>query len=493
MLRTNFSIGALLLSVLAVGCATPDKQVDDESTDTTGGTDDGSTEPTGGTGGVSTEPTGGTGEDEAPVPFDPGSRLIPRAAASAEDPVHVAQLFGWYDQVLDLDCSFANTVEGDIRCVPIDTQVIRGFTSPDCAPGTEIAVIPSQGFDCDQGLVVYSRNAPDADESCGEWLPEYGVIELGEKLPKTQFFYGSGQVCLAHEEPSPDWTANYCQYTEASLADFVRADILEEPVGAIERHTYVGEDGSRQVWRGYDPGIASGVFPDRGRLLPSVGGSLAAFADPGCTVPAACGVQCGEVTLFWDEGLCVADVARLGATQVDGYAGDTCTALQQGDLACYEVVEIRPPLIYANEQVGVGRLQLTWARHADTSLMPIGLLYDTELATPCYATELSPGQFQCESLAGPLPSVFSDPECLVRIGAEASDGGCSPPPGAVRGPDGEPLRVNPLPVFDGPTYTRNGQPDDGPAFNCSERLDPTALYELIPAEVGWAPLVTLAP
>lgn len=488
MRRTKLSILALLVPGLAGGCKAPDSQSgDDESADTTGNATD---DPTGNT---TDAPTGGmTGEnDDAPLPFEPGSRLIPRAVASPEDPARVAQLLGWHDQTLALDCSFATTVDGDIRCVPIDTLAIRGFSSPDCAPGTEIVIIAAQQFDCDQGLVTYWQNAPTADESCGQWFPEYGAIKLGQKLAITQGYRNDGGACVPQWKPSPDWTANYCQYSEAPLADFVRADTLSEPVGAVQRQTLVGEDGSRQVWRGYDPELKHEVYPDRGRLLPPVGGQAEAFSDPGCTTPAACGTPCrGGVTLFWDDELCAADVARLGVTEVDGYAGDTCMAITLGPgSTCYEVVELRPPLLYEPLQVGAGRLQRTWARHADTPLVPDGSFYDTVLETPCFAIEASPGQFQCEASAAQMHSVFSDPECLVRLGAEYENS-CKPPPGAVGSPDG-PLRVMPLPAVEGPTYTRNGQPDDGPAFNCSARPNPTPLYDLLPAEVGWAPMIKL--
>lgn len=111
------------------------------------------------------------------------------------------------------------------------------------------------------------------------------------------------------------------------------------------------------------------------------------------------------------------------------------------------------------------------------------------LETPCTVVDPSLDQLECRNNTQ-MSSVFSDPECLVRIGAERSGGGCTSPPATVDGPDG-PLRVNPLPDWEGPSYTRQGQPDDGPAYFCAERPVPTPLYDLVPAEVGWATLVEL--
>lgn len=126
--------------------------------------------------------------------------------------------------------------------------------------------------------------------------------------------------------------------------------------------------------------------------------------------PAVCGQLCGDVTLVWDEPLCSADVVRTGATDVDGFWGDACMALQAGDeVKCREVVEVRPPLTYDSEHIGAGRLQLTWAHHAGARVMPTGLFHDTVLATPCFPTDANPGQFRCEASGGIWPSVITLP------------------------------------------------------------------------------------
>lgn len=462
---------SLLSAVSVLACGDP--------TATTGS----ATETTGSSSDTQAEPTG-AGEGEAPLPFEPGSRLLPRTLASSEDPARVAVLLGWRDQELALDCEFADTVEGDVRCLPIHNVALRRFSSPDCAAGTEVAVID----DCGVGLAVHERNAPGADESCGEWSPQYRAIELGQKLPNTTVYYrNSWGSCV------PDSPANVCEVTEVPLSGFVGAEFVPEAVGAIERHTLVGDDGSREIKRGYDPEIEHAVYPDRGRLVPDVHNALESFADPECTQPAACSTSCiGAVTVF--ERGCEADVARLGAAEVDAYElGGACTAQTPNpDLKCHEVVEIRPPLLHERQQVGEGRLQRVWARHADAPLMPLGWsFYDTVLGTRCGPEETSPGQYQCV-YHGNMGSVFSDPECLVRIGAERRDSDCGQPPDVVAGPEG-PLRVIPLPEVKGPTYSSNGVPDGlpvPPAF-CSERPDPAPIYDLVPTEVGWAPMVRL--
>ena len=479
-------VAPALVGVIAA-CVQPDVQIgDDGDADSDAGDssdpgDDGSD----GNDGID----GGDGDgdpNEELRPFVSGTRLRARALVSAEDPTAVAALIRWYDQSLELDCLFVDTVDQEIRCLPVDSLVIRGYSTPDCAPGSEIAVIAGQAFDCDVGTAVYWQNSAEADETCGAWLPEYGGVQLGEKLPLTDSYHDNTGTCTLLSKPSPEWKGNYCRYELLPAATFVGASLDVTEVGTLERHTLRGDDGSVEVRRAYDPVLGEPVYPDRGRLLPSVSGSAPGFADEACTEPAACGAPCPDIGVLWTDS-CSADVALLGAAKIPGWwAEDMCVAAPFDQNSwCRVITEIRPAIEYQLRNTGGGRLRRSWIERGGVALVPHDdYFYDTVLDTLCRADEST--AYRCEHHDWDLASVFSDPECLDRIGAEYKNT-CQPPPNAVAGADG-PLKVVPAPEFAGPTYTRNGQPDEGQAFNCTQRPEPTPLYELVPAGVDWASL-----
>jgi hypothetical protein len=433
------------------------------------------------------EATGETGDElDPPAAFTQGERLSPRLFASPEDTVDAVVLRGWRDTLLDLDCEFAPAIDGSMRCLPINSQIQRVYSTPTCEPDSALARIQDgDEFDCGQGYVTYGVDAGTCTFSL-----EYGVVRLGDEVPASDVNVGyyrpySGD-CIPIISSFP--TDTYCTFSDEPLATFVGADVVLEDIGMIQRRTLVAEDGSIQLDGIFDPDLGVDLFGATDELVPSVSGTFAAYADASCSEPAACSSEpsCGFVKV--DEG-CEQRVMDIGAVIGEAFAGSDCAPVDDNQATCYAASE-RPEIGYVEQHVGAGRLARVWINHAATPIVPLDIFfYDTELESNCFVRDASGVCSLPESIYG-FGSVFSDAECLVKIGA-AYLSSCREPPKTVDGNVDEPMTVEPLPAFEGPTYTRNGQPDDGPAFNCTERPLATPLYAFEPSTIELAPVIEI--
>jgi hypothetical protein len=427
--------------------------------------------------------------------FASGTRLRARVQVPTADGGDdaAAIVLGWHDQLLDIDCQMVKTTDGAYQCLPTQYSVQRVFSTPTCEPGSGVArIFQPSGFDCSVGFGAFDVQTP----AC-EYSTVSGVVALGQAIPGSIDTYGyirtvAGECNQLRPPPGGENPWTYCEVSDVDMSMFVSAEVTERDVGQVRQRRFRTEDGASAVLVPLlDPALGVSLYAEDDQLLPLVpsfsGAGFELFSDAACTERALCASpQCVNVVI--SRPACVSTAYRLTDTvsTVYGPGPDHCAAQSppQGDgIACYAQVEALAKIPYTKAKIGSGRLRALWIEHGGEAVEPSGWFYDEVLDTTCWTMSIADGSLRCVPIGQGYqwPAVFSDATCDTRVGYELVGECLFEPPAFATFTAGdvaqEVWRMTPVNVSaPSVTYTRNGQPEGGKAFNCTARPDNAPYY-----------------
>lgn len=384
---------------------------------------------------------GGGPEDEKPggpislfLPSD-GTRL---KARWLETPDGQRSFAGWYDSLLQIDCTIARLADGELRCMP--RGLSDGSTVFADAACLRRAVISPRGS-CET-----ERYAHDSDSS-DPCQPHFKVYVLGERETAREFFLKRETTCSAAFRVS---TGLAFQELGAELppATFVRMQPRSEvPVTADDPLQLVvleGEDGARDDggWQLVRSSATCGqTMLDDGRwhCVPSGATADGDFADASCAQAlvrffAACAPpavarlpspdRCQPRRQLYEVGPRIESPFRI---QFGGrcLAGKPHPGLEYRSVGA-PLPDHTFPVLETRLSSSPGRLRRRHfvapggrARHDDW--------FDSVRNEPC-APELLEGQYRCAPASQSFQYLFSDERCTQPLHGPDSPACASPMP-----------------------------------------------------------------
>lgn len=444
--------------------------------------------------------------------FGSGERLRARLVRAADGSSAHGEglLIGWRDTALDIDCEVVPAVDGNLYCLPIQTGVLRVFQTPTCAPESGAARLygPS-GQSCADGYGTYMQGGA---ESCG-YEPRYGVVALGAQQSGSLATYAyvrtadgaCNKLGPPPGDPNPPYI--YCEMAEAPLETFVAAQVTSTQLGDLRLDVQHTEDGAFAPLGLFHDTFDAGLYPYHGQLMPDnsavpqvSGPGFSFFSDADCTQPVVCSPpSCAGALHMSDADFCNSTIIGLGGPVTSLYGpaqGIGCGPQPNpygGEIQCYAATETYPGLPYDEVAVGAGRLRSLWISYQGHVAEQLWELWDTELGTRCTVDRQSSGPLTCHPpTIWDWEAVFEDASCETRIGYAYRGPSCDAPSPVVYGQLGgytQPTGLYRMLALDLPiperTYTRNGQPEGGQAFNCTENeAAPAELFVAEPLDEG---------
>lgn len=364
-------------------------------------------------GGDASSPDGATLNPDAsttlPAEYTAGSRLKPVVYEQG-----VARLFStWHDSQKNVDCSWAKTEGGTLRCLPPARSLQRFFTDAGCTKPVDM--YPS----CGQVPSLVSEQSCTATK----------VYAYGPAVTVTKVYALAGDTCF-EDALTPD--ARYFTPTPVPVTDFVTGTMTPEPRGAqLKANVIKGEDGSIDAATIVD--VAAG-FRCASRALPGsdlvCSPAMMPFMDTSkyasedtCTTEV--GVVDDNQNPFCEPLSVVSN--NLGAVLKvkEIYKGDL---FAQDNLACVKAtlksgvavvpgdpVDAKTWVTTKTTTEGTDRVQLRVA-NAPTGERLFGFEFtDTSRNAFCGATETPGGKFRCvPDLALPIAH-FEDAACAKPL------------------------------------------------------------------------------
>lgn len=373
--------------------------------------------------------------------FTSGSRL--RARVVRADGVSL--FLGWHDRVQDVDCAFAETADGAIRCVPSGPGVTSvgavyldaACTTPAISPGRPECgglKLVVQGDRCNRAVSIgrVGTTIMSAD-------PDYYQHPDGSCTTGS----GGGTTSLTITGSLP-------------LTAFVAAKKVDVPRGGRLAQTFLeAEDGSAQAYELIDTERKTSCVarPRTDRCVPeAVAWVFGDYTDPSCTTAVAATVAaftaaCGKPPSLvldlpgygspWDGKGCGpeggATFYQVGAPAIgDVYGGSaSCSKLQFTGQEFYALgapvpAEALPRLIHGSS--GAGRIKLrAYADERGTRLVGY-TLFDSARGEECEAALAGDGALRCmpaPQAFGSISAFYADAACLIPT--VTTRPGCAPP------------------------------------------------------------------
>lgn len=205
------------------------------------------TAPTGPDGGGTDAPSnetstegGGVYPADAPITqkFIGGTRLKPKAVVSIDGERSV---LGWFDTLMNVDCSFRLAMDGELRCLPTnrgsDSYWDRGFIANNCM-GEAVLVDKREGSARD--TCTPNKYFVSADESvCPR---KYRVEPVGAESNATSYWYQ--ETNCTQSNLSTGWKL-YSLGAESAPTEWVKGTIVNEPAKDGLSASFIGgDDGS---------------------------------------------------------------------------------------------------------------------------------------------------------------------------------------------------------------------------------------------------------
>lgn len=407
--------------LLLLGCSDSVAEGPESGSTTAEGASDGTSEP-GSTSSVeSTSEASSSSADESSTgggpadaqPWAAGSRLRP---VLEHDDEGLERLLRWFDPELEVDCYFAETVDG-FACRPLAYWSADTFADASCSEPATV------------------------DQGCSE-VPAYGSLHAPGCGPPTAMERGEALEVLYRRDAEgacEAWrgASGYrLRPLSPSVALVGATRTLQEVDDQLGRWEYVGDDGSSQ-WVGptvldadaeltcspieVDGAVACASYPFASRQP-----SLHRAADCRTSDVAVGSVVegCPAPRFVHDDGGGFGTITgSLDAEELWRSGGGLCEPLDPdtwSDTARF--YEFRPfestdapPMVL--ERVGSGRLRLQEPRSVDGD--PLGLpsyeWFDTQLDTTCSSRNDGSGTSRCAPLASASLQFFGDAACSMPL------------------------------------------------------------------------------
>ncbi len=405
---------ALTGLLLLPACADPARPPASGGSSTSATDDETSGGSTGIPGGDDSSSTSGSAGDDssttdAPEDLEPwvaGDRLRP---VVERDEDGQARLVRWFDIELEVECDFAETVDG-FACTPAARWADAVFADADCStPATydsDCEAVPPLG-------TLYPTG-------CGPGTP----MRRGAAVSATYFRDPDG-ACIERPE-----VAGYRLEPLAPSMLVAASRSRTEIDGLLGRWTYSGEDGSSQ-WAG--PVELDTDFPCSIVEIDDTSICIASWlgtTDSTLHVDAAC--TQGDVAVAYPFPQCPqprfieTGVGSLG-TITDDFEqealwrddGFSCTSLAETvwgepiSFHAYRPFEPgdAPPVTLGREGSGRLQLQQPLASAGEPLGQPTPLWFDTELSTPCILRPDGTGSSRCAPEPTAIALYFGDADC----------------------------------------------------------------------------------
>jgi hypothetical protein len=340
----------------------------------------------------------------------------------------------FYDRVRKLACLWYAVGDNAYRCLPSDNVFYYPVRFED-----SLCTRPVYEF---IGGACRQPPAFIRDESGTLTCPTSFLLrKMGTKLPNRSYYSrASTGECVSR--PIPDRDDLYEFGDPVPLTDFVAGTIRVGPVvKSFAQRTVVGEDGSRAIFGFRDVAgqldcstrtAADGSF----RCLPFTVGTMTAFVDDACTMPAGLGAKsaCTTAGSYLSRSTAVgcefrASIYRAGERLEVGYENfsngcDTSTGAPFSDY-WRAGDEVAPETFVAatlTPAAGPARLQ---PRIIGTPMGPVltQSLWDTKLDRACSTVLMSDDTYRCAG--SPLPRIitgfFADSECTQPVLEDVAD------------------------------------------------------------------------
>jgi hypothetical protein len=432
-------LGGLVAAALAAAACSSSDPPDVKLPDVGPGATDASTVgpdggPAPGDGGV--DPAGDGGAGEARL-YSGGTRLRARFHRTSDG---TFAFIGWNDSQIGIDCRFAVSSDGRLRCVP-STPLAYVYTSPGYFKDAS----------CTQRIAVHGTGPCAA-------TPRYASMDDRTVCPERTRIYALGAKLATTTAYYRDAGGGPCQQTTWSGADlydvgaevaataFVAATEQTGPdLGGVARADLTADDGARGFSRFVDVARAQTCyFRDATdgslRCLPSGDAyvSTSTFANASCTIPAASrsATACPAPTTAQSstpQGCSyVTRVFSVGASApTPYYQGASCTSFNGGSSQYFAAGAEIAPTSFADARVvppsGGARVQAKQLLLRGGEPYPFGLR-DTQRNEDCYFMNAGDGTSRCLPSAGAQVYFYTDAQCTQRIASRYTGGGCATPP-----------------------------------------------------------------
>jgi hypothetical protein len=333
------------------------------------------------------------------------------------------RLIGWHDRTLDEECAFAVAEDGRLRCLPPPAGG-RNFLDAGC---TQPAAVLRPGEPAPRHVAH-----PLGNDCRG--LPRLRVLQpTAERV--TSFHFGDPDNC------SPGGAGfQVAPLVASDPSQFAGVELVTEPVDdELAAQVFVGDDGSRQVWRAWDRvrDTACGISPDAAssvevaaRCVPGniAEESLSFFEDAQCTLRPAFYCLSNSCTApqhvmrrtqscagnTWQMFELGPRATRLyGSTLCDDQGtpfGDLCPYFSIGravDAAAFPAARVAAP--------GDGSMKapiLTTSEGRAVAVHDAGCFWDSVRQARCCPRLLDDGAYYCTDPSAPgAACLFADPSC----------------------------------------------------------------------------------
>lgn len=442
-----------------------------------------------------------------------GARLRARGwvlAGSSGTVAETGVLAGWHDDQLDLDCELVPSVDGTVRCLPLELSISTVYSTPTCQPESALAeLMPNrEGLECPGGFGIYDHYPSDGGPV------RYGAVKLGRPVAASRTTHGYlrnafGQcVPFSDQAVVPGLDRIYCEMVEQPDIEFAVATSTLEPAGVASVTRYTTDDGATQPAGLVHPTLGVPLAPWFANLVPVVpaysnGPGTGTFADAACTQTIICAGGDADVVppLLVVGNQCSMKTFHAGPAPTAAYwreADGTCVPNTPDVPAssCRTLVDEVPAIPRKEVALGAGRLKPKWLAPEGAPLTQADrYFYDAALDWDCTPRRASDGKLRCLPdvyIPGGWAPAFDDEECTEAIGVtgETNDTadtlGCGLVPRfRVFGSDVARL----TPGEDGAKVYRHGfGPESksgceplprGTAWYRSETMDPAELAELV--------------
>lgn len=351
---------------------------------------------------------------------------------------------GWRDSALAVDCTFAESADGALRCLPLSPESeAPGLLFADAACTQPVLEGPPRdGF-----VWRFVRRCP---------RPAASVFRVGARLPLAAVHVRNNGTC------NPRQTSEEVHALEEATGLFVRADEEATASGGLAPVMVQAEDGARALtgWRHGELGLpcafevlASGdllaASDGSVRCLPAAAAApVASFADPACSLPVvrdAPGTCPGPVVsgarddrrcpprvqlhragdpvaavFTLKEGTCAPALA-LAAHRLQGEPIDP-QALGAARLAVGPGLgRVRSRFVVTES--GVERLASGWDRDLEGPCRPLAVQGGSVRCVPTSHVEVSTTWFQDARCERPLGVPRETKACAARFAIEWTDAG----------------------------------------------------------------------
>ncbi len=251
-----------------------------------------------GCGRIGFDPTArGDGGDDAGLPAEPaahvsGTRL---RAIEAVAPGGAAQLLGWHDVDLDMECRFEVASDGVLRCLPVLGSLYGLRADATCTVPLGTGRVPADDPQCSQVRFLRQDNAT--------------IFRAGTRFSGPTYLAMPGQCNLF--DPGSQALV-YTIAEQVPLTTFVAATERIVPHGRLSWIVWSAEDGAEQL----APELVDNeraercrwmeLEPNEVRCVPTFGLSSIGYSDPACTQVALSGgtVAAGGPVLTSDPTAC---------------------------------------------------------------------------------------------------------------------------------------------------------------------------------------------